>query len=508
MKANWRKIWITALALGWLVDILFWERGDLATWTLYIWIVFGVTLALMHFLEVRPHRNIWILMGLAALLNLITMIRLEPMSVGLAILSSLLLFFMAVTSFKQGHWTHWTFLDYLYNLLAMLVHNIGAPLAFIVKVRKETQENENKRKLGWPIFRGLLLALPIVLFFTLLLSQADPVFAEQVKRFLALFRLEYWPEYLFRLFYILMVAYFLIGLWLYAAFKSENEKVTPPDKRPLKPFLGAIEGSIVLGSVVALFAAFVLVQFRYFFGGLENIAIDGFTYAEYARRGFGELVGVAIISFAFLLFLEAIVRLLSAESRRVFLGLSFGMIAEVVIMLISAFQRLRLYEQAYGYTRLRIYTHVFMVWLGLLLVAFAVLLWRQRTARFAFFALLASLGFIVSLAVLNVDGFIVRQNVTRAQRGETLDGEYLIYLTADAVPALAQFYQADGLDAAAHDAIGAALMCITERDDLTGGHFARVRARRWLDGLDLSGYQMDAYNVTTPLGESYFCGLW
>jgi hypothetical protein len=44
----------------------------------------------------------------------------------------------------------------------------------------------------------------------------------------------------------------------------------------------------VLSSVVVLFSAFVIIQFQYFFGGAANISIEGYTYAEYARRGFGE----------------------------------------------------------------------------------------------------------------------------------------------------------------------------------------------------------------------------
>ena len=52
----------------------------------------------------------------------------------------------------------------------------------------------------------------------------------------------------------------------------------------------------MLTGVALLFAAFVLVQFRYFFGGAQNIGLQGFTFAEYARRGYGELMAVAFLS--------------------------------------------------------------------------------------------------------------------------------------------------------------------------------------------------------------------
>ena len=53
-----------------------------------------------------------------------------------------------------------------------------------------------------------------------------------------------------------------------------------------------------------------------------------------------------------------------------------------VVMLVSAFKRLLLYEMAYGFTEMRIYPHVFMIWLALLLGWFLVTLW-VRPGRFA-----------------------------------------------------------------------------------------------------------------------------
>ncbi len=40
----------------------------------------------------------------------------------------------------------------------------------------------------------------------------------------------------------------------------------------------------------------MILQFTYLFGGTDNINVEGFTYSEYAVRGFFELVAVAVIS--------------------------------------------------------------------------------------------------------------------------------------------------------------------------------------------------------------------
>ncbi len=110
------------------------------------------------------------------------------------------------------------------------------------------------------------------------------------------------------------------------------------------------------------------------------------------------------------------------------------MVALVGVMLVSAFQRLLLYEAAYGFSRLRMYTHIFMIWLGVLLAVVVVLELLRRERLFPLAALLASIGFAATLVLINVDGSIVRQNVRRAPLGEGLDVAYLASLSTDSAP--------------------------------------------------------------------------
>jgi len=281
-----------------------------------------------------------------------------------------------------------------------------------------------------------------------------------------------------------------------------------------------------LGSVVILFAAFVAIQFQYFFGGQANIHIEGYTYAEYARKGFGELVAVAFCSLLMLLGLGAIARRETESQRRTFSGLGVGLVGLVLVMLASAFQRLVLYETAYGFSRLRTYTHVFMIWLALLLVTVVVLEIMRRERAAALAMILASLGFVVSLALLNVDAFIVGQNVQRELRGSTdksltqgrvdLDAQYFLDLSDDAVPALTSAFQNKSLPVSVREKVGAALFC--KRHDRDQGkipwqsfHFSRFTADQKFTEIKNA---LDAYTVTdtqwplkikTPSGTKFLC---
>jgi len=84
----------------------------------------------------------------------------------------------------------------------------------------------------------------------------------------------------------------------------------------------------------------------------------------------------------------------------------------VLVILASAWLRLQLYETAYGFTRLRTYTHVFIPWMAALLLFTILLEILRRGGRFALFLPGVFAGFILTLGIINVDGLIVRQNVS------------------------------------------------------------------------------------------------
>ena len=90
----------------------------------------------------------------------------------------------------------------------------------------------------------------------------------------------------------------------------------------------------------------------------------------------------------------------------------------VWVILTSAFQRLLLYEDVYGFTSLRMYTHIFIPWLGFLLLATIVLQILRREQYFGALLLLTTFGFALTFGIMNIDGLIVRQNVARARSGD------------------------------------------------------------------------------------------
>jgi hypothetical protein len=220
-----------------------------------------------------------------------------------------------------------------------------------------------------------------------------------------------------------------------------------------------------------------------------------------------------------LLGLGAITRRDSAMQQRLFSILSIAIVLLVGIMLISAYMRLGLYEMAYGFTRLRTYVHVSLVWLGALLAVVVALEVLRRERWFASALLLCSLGFALTVAAMNVDAFIVRQNVDRAQRGQGLDVGHLASLSADAVPALVDLFQSDATLPETREAVGAALVCGWRAPnarvvtDWRSFSVSRFLARNALVAAetDLSGYRATTDDwvttVVSPQGHSFECSM-
>ena len=503
-QAKW--IGLLALAVAWSFDFLFWKKQPGISFAIFILLCLAAGLMLAWIEGKRPATASLLLILPLAIFAGMSFIRIEPFTLAFNYLLTLGLMALLAITFLGGRWFLYSILDHLMGAIKLAGSVLAGVILFWEKSNtlKPTQpEASGLRRANWkrvfPIARGILVAAPVVAIFAALLASADPIYSRRLADILKWFNLDNLPEYIWRLGYILALAYGLSGVYLHALLHSQDERLIGQEKPWLAPFFGFTEAAVVLASVSLLFASFVAVQFQYFFGGNANITVEGFTYAEYARRGFGELVAVALFSLVLLLGLDAATRRQTSTQRWGFSGFTGVLVTLVTIILASAFQRLLLYEQAYGFTRLRTLTHVFMVWLGILLVTTLVLELARRMRIFPAAVLLAAVGFGVTLNSINVDGLIVRQNVQRTRSGFPLDSTYLMDLSTDAVPALVSLYADPGLPKEIHTGLGGPLACQAARlkeetKDLSwqSFNFSRSLASRSLQGLETS---LSAYPV-------------
>jgi hypothetical protein len=301
------------------------------------------------------------------------------------------------------------------------------------------------------LVRGSLLAAPVLLVFTGLLAMADGVFASYVGD-LARLRLPFdLAELTWRLIWSLVIAWGVAGAMLIALREHPLGSLLGPrpavrlpaegETQPLSPgsplrVLGFGEALVVLLLVNGLFAVFMLIQGAYLFGGLDTLARTGLSFAEYARRGFFELVAVAVLSLGLLWGLATLTRRSEPWQAQAFVGASAAMIGLVLGMLGSAALRMWLYEQAYGFTLLRLLTHSWMLWLATVLLLFLAALLYDRPRWFSLGLPAAAACYLLALNLLSPEAMIVRENLARYAVTGDLDSAYLMTLSPDATPAI------------------------------------------------------------------------
>jgi hypothetical protein len=309
------------------------------------------------------------------------------------------------------------------------------------------------------IARGIALGLPLLAVFGALFALADAVFQQLLESAL--------PDVSSLWMHVLVASAFA---WLAAGLLRDLVAARAEPTRAPR-VLGSAEVAIALAAVNLLFLAFVLVQLRYLFGGRGLVeARMHLTYAEYARHGFFELVAVAVLVLPLLLAANLLVR---GRARLVRL-LSLGLVALVLVVMASALQRLRLYQQEFGLTELRLYATGVVLWLAAVFALLVVTVLRGRPRTFAFGAIM--LGFAATFAfnALDPDALIVRTNLARP----TVDVSYLTNLSDDAVPPL--IARLPTLDPELRRPIAASLLARRTEHDLVGWNLSRERARRSL----------------------------
>jgi hypothetical protein len=328
-------------------------------------------------------------------------------------------------------------------------------------IQEVRRQNAGSQQMLRRVTVGLFIALPLLCVFTILFSSADLIFGGYVQGILDNFR---FGNLFGHAVLTLTLGWVISGGLTYALTRRGPwpwvfDDSTQPNGEPLddasataaraetggaldgaasrlRGWLGMVESSIVLFSIDALFAIFVAIQFAALFGGERFLRSQGLTYSDYARRGFFELLAVSLITLALIVTLDFVTTRRSRGEHTLFVVGGGLMIGLTVAILASAYERMQLYEEAYGFTELRVYPHIFMIWLAVLLVYFLVFLALDRQRLFAIGTLVACIGFVATMDVLNPDALIVRQNVARYQQGESLDVAYLGTLSEDAVPYL------------------------------------------------------------------------
>lgn len=336
----------------------------------------------------------------------------------------------------------WASIGFVFSVLGRIFsstfENIFKPFLFVRNSRKKRERGKLNPQTR-SILIGLAVSIPLLIVILPLLSSADSVFGYYISNLGTIFTKINIGNTVWNIIRIAVFSLYLFGfLW---SFRYSYSKGTKSGET-----IGRFEPISVLTVLIIInlvYLLFTIVQFSYLYGG-ETALPNGFTYAEYARRGFFELILVTIINFTIL-----IVTTIYTKKENKFsdvLNIAYTLlVAFTFSMLYSAHYKMSLYESAFGYTYLRIFVHLFLVLLFILFLIVLSGIWVKKVPV-AKLSIIAALLMYVFVNFVNVDSIITRKNIERYYKTGKIDIHYLASLSYDAVPQVIEFAKDKNID--------------------------------------------------------------
>lgn len=316
--------------------------------------------------------------------------------------------------------------------------------AFLLK----SSDGEGKNKRIKQIGIGILCSLPLLIIILALLISADGIFANifggLYDQIMYIFNAEIW----LRIILIVIVSIYLVCVIYNIAYKEStlNKEISTPFNWHLK-----VDGTIVntiLTIVNVVYLLFSSIQILYVLRNLFinplSIASD-FEFAEYARQGFFQLMLVTFINFVIIIITNSNNKEKDVKNKYTKI-MNVLMSVFTIIIAVSAFMRMSLYEREYGYTFLRLMVYVTLITEIIMIIPTIVYIIKGKFNIFKTYFVIAITMYTV-VNFINIDATIARKNVNRyieqtdISVKREIDFKYLKYNTGtDAIPEIVRLY--------------------------------------------------------------------
>jgi hypothetical protein len=280
--------------------------------------------------------------------------------------------------------------------------------------------------------RVIVLSGVMLLVFGALLRSADPIFASLVR--LPSIDVGLLVSHVF----LTVVFAAITAGWARGALLSRHEPTAAGYTLPVR--LGAADVTAALGTLLVLFALFVVAQLGWLFGGEQFLrARTGLTAAAYARQGFFQMAAVVALVVPVLVASRAALDPASGSALRLrHTRLALPIIGLLGAMIVSSVLRMRLYVSYYGLTTDRLYPIVVMAWLAFVLVWLARTVLREWGQPFVAGVVISGLVTLAALNVVAPDTLVAKFDIDHAARpsapaAQPLDLRYLATLSGNAV---------------------------------------------------------------------------
>ena len=188
-----------------------------------------------------------------------------------------------------------------------------------------------------------------------------------------------------------------------------------------------------------LYVLFCGIQAIYLFTGGFTALPDGFTYAQYARRGFFELLAITCFNILLILLFTNIFR-----KGRALRSLLTAITGCTYIIIASAAYRMLLYIGAYHMSFLRLFVLLFLLIDALVLAGIIISIYNKSFPLFGYCVAVVSICYLI-FSFGRPDYFIARYNISHTKQFDLEELSYLVNdLSYDAAPAVLPFLNNPG----------------------------------------------------------------
>lgn len=284
---------------------------------------------------------------------------------------------------------------------------------------KEILDNKKiKISFNTKILKAVLITIPIIIIVFILLSKSEILFSNMIdsmKEFMVDIINADFKNIVQRIAFVL-IGIVIFTLFLYNIINNyEEEQVEEYSKKELKDILTF---KILLISLNIIYLVYIVLQLSTLINYLINGGIS--DYAEYARSGFFELMGVSFINLIIIL-----ITFKYKSDNKLLKILNTIMLVFTFILIISAFCRMRFYERVYGYTILRLLVYFILVMEAVIIIPTIIYVWKNNFSIIKVYSIIILAGYII-LNFINLDYIIARENINRYFKNGKIDINYLL----------------------------------------------------------------------------------
>ena len=346
----------------------------------------------------------------------------------------LMMYFLLTVCFDTKQWQ---FGKFLISMLGLFAGSIGKLFSFFPDAGAWMEEHKGtKNTQALYVLAGIGISVPLIAVVLVMLSSADVIFRESMNAIFG--EIDGW-DVLCCILWSAAVFFFSYGMASLLEERGINEKVK--DHRTGQPVI-AISATAV---IALIYVYFCVIQVVYLFAGYGTLP-EGYTYAQYARQGFFQLLFICLMNLALVLIGLGFFR----ESRALKAILLVISLCTFVMIASSAY-RMLLYISVYQLTFLRI----FVLWaLAVIALLMAGIVGKTLKNTFPLFryglAVITSCYLVLSfgqpdywIAKYNISAYVKLEKETKEEESGSreyakyiADTWYLRNLSADAAPAI------------------------------------------------------------------------